>query len=63
MESAFHDVLQRAGVTSATIDVLENEMVLTEDIFYFLSGTHFQHILPKIKIGHMPCFLECGMKI
>ena len=51
MESGFRDVLQRAGVTSATIAILDNEMILTEDIFYSLSETHFQHILPRIKIG------------
>ena len=52
MDPSFLDSLQSAGVTPATVEVLENEMVLTSENFYSLAESHFQQIHPKIKIGH-----------
>uniref|UniRef100_A0A1X7SIT4 Uncharacterized protein n=1 Tax=Amphimedon queenslandica TaxID=400682 RepID=A0A1X7SIT4_AMPQE len=58
MDPAFLDSLKSAGVAQATIEVLENEMVLTSEIFYSLAESHFQQILPKIKVGQHALLLS-----
>ena len=51
MEQSLESLLTRSGISSSTITVLENEMITTESIFFSLSNSHLQHILPKVKVG------------
>lgn len=51
MDSSLRDVLKKEGIIDATIAVLESEMITSLDIFYSLGDSHFQQILPKLKIG------------
>ena len=44
-------LLKRAGINSSTITVLESEVITSESIFFGLSNTHLEHILPKVKVG------------
>ncbi|XP_019859118.1 PREDICTED: uncharacterized protein LOC109587313 isoform X1 [Amphimedon queenslandica] len=51
MEPSLESLLKRSGISSSTITVLENEMIISESIFFGLSNSHLQHILPKVKVG------------
>ena len=63
MDKSLFDTLAKAGVTSVTIKVLENEMILTEPIFYSLNEIHFTHILPQLKVGQHVLLLDVWRKV
>uniref|UniRef100_A0A1X7V1I8 Integrase catalytic domain-containing protein n=1 Tax=Amphimedon queenslandica TaxID=400682 RepID=A0A1X7V1I8_AMPQE len=62
MDKSLYDTLAKAGVTSDTIKVLENEMIFTEPIFYSLNEVHFKHILPQLKVGQHVLLLDIWRK-
>ena len=63
MEGSLHDLLVKSGVNSSTIDVLESEMIVTKEIFFSLGDSHFQHILPKLKVGQHALLLNIWQKV
>ena len=58
MEGSLHDLLVKSGVNSSTIDVLESEIIVTKEIFFSLGDSHFQHILPELKVGQYALLLN-----
>ena len=63
MEGSLHDLLVKSGVNSSTIDILESEMIVTKEIFFSLGDSHFQHILPKLKVGQLALLLNIWQKV
>ena len=43
--------LMNIGIDEGTIEILQEEMVMTMDIFIVLKEEHFERLLPKVKVG------------
>ena len=46
-----------------SIAVLESEMIVTKEIFFSLGDSHFQHKLPKLKVGQHALLLNIWQKV
>ena len=58
MDPCFSTLLRKYGITRATISVLEQEVIVTRDVFMSLGEKHLDSLLPQVKLGQHALLLE-----
>ena len=51
MDSKLKVALSNGGINEDTMEILQEEMVRSVDIFVVLKEEHFEKLLPKLKVG------------
>ena len=51
MDGKLKVALSNGGINKDTMEILQEEMVRSVDIFVVLKEEHFEKLLPKLKVG------------
>ena len=58
MDAGLLSFLKGSGITQETILILEDELILSKEIFMSLKEEHFTKLLPKLKVGQHVCLKQ-----